>query len=99
MQPNLVIPPVGAKVRCWFLANTYTGVVVRHNRNGHPVIRFALKNGKIKEGRASVYDANAQQISMYKGYLAQLIDAAPEKGMSQEAIEHRRTRMAAGMSC
>jgi hypothetical protein len=64
---------LGQPVQCWFLGNTYRGNVVRFNRNGKPVVRFRLKNGKVKEGASTVLAADSDVMHTYKGYLAQVV--------------------------
>ena len=78
VEPRIVVPAVGAKVRCFFGANHYLGKVVRITKRGNPVVRFTIKNGKVKEGRASVYTRNAIQVRDYKGYLAEVTLHTPE---------------------
>ena len=64
-------PPVGTMVICYFGANKYRGTVVRYGRT-EPVVRFTLRNGKVKEGRATILPAGAALGVEYSGYLAQL---------------------------
>jgi hypothetical protein len=65
-------PPVGTKVRCFFGPNNYVGEVVAYGTK-YPKVRFRLKNGKVKEGRATIIAKDDYLGRTYAGYLAQIL--------------------------
>lgn len=67
---DTLMPPVGTEVNCYFGAKRYRGRVVKHGSK-FPWVRFKLKNGKVKEGPATVL-AHDDHRAIYKGYLAQM---------------------------
>lgn len=70
MPVETLMPPVGTKLNVFFGPRTYRGEVVRHGRR-FPRVRFTLKNGKVKEGPATVIPPGPTGVT-YSGYLAQM---------------------------
>lgn len=60
MVAEMVKPPIGAKVRVFYSAHTYTGEVVGHGPK-YTKVKFKLKNGKVLERMAGVFPVEASQ--------------------------------------
>lgn len=70
MEVVTLMPPIGTELWCYFGANRYRAKVIAHGSK-YPKVRFKLKNGKVKEGPATVIPPGPTGVT-YSGYLAQM---------------------------